>query len=165
MNKLIALLCVLSSLSICFGQNLTTYQTTAVAGQSATDQDLYVNWTIGEALSFNGQANDIHVGQGWVDHIWRISLLLDDGHEPHPFSTRLTCFPNPAIDILNVELSEPLDMHVKIFNMEGRLIRKSQGIGKVSIDLRDINASMLVAQVFDGDFRMIGQYKIAKVNY
>ena len=90
-------------------------------GDSYTNGDVSMDFTIGEAIINTGTDGSTDITQGLHQTTWTITALED-----HSETYDATVFPNPTADVLNIQTSNFENVAYTVYDLKGVLVK--QGI-------------------------------------
>ena len=119
-----------------FSQELH-HQMISSQGTSITKASgLIVNQTIGQQSVSGNSQGDIIVQQGFQQSYWR--ELMEGSNES---GITITVFPNPFLEDINFQFSNPIDstVHISIFDLYGRVVfEKNSTVDNKLLKLADL---------------------------
>tara|TARA_B100000963_G_scaffold302845_1_gene275893 strand:- start:779 stop:1261 length:483 start_codon:yes stop_codon:yes gene_type:complete len=121
------LLAILSIVGFSYSQDLDHFVIGTDGGHVKNNQ-FSLSYTIGEVVSglARDRLNNIDITQGF--HQPNISIV---SVEDHDFDVNITVFPNPAIDYINVKISDlERANRFYIYDISGRLLSQQQILEK-----------------------------------
>ena len=133
---LITLLFVLSA-------NAQKQEVIATAGGYNVNGTLTISWTLGETIvpSFRN-------GNLWLTHGFQQQLIVTTVEESLEDLVKVTVYPNPASDNLNIRFDEPLEgeVTVQLINAQGKLVKTD--VMEVTVIEKQINLQDLPAGAY-----------------
>lgn len=148
----------------CYSQDVSHQVLVPMA--SVVDVNYYnVNQTVGESIVEGLDASDFYLTQGFNQpSIHVVSSRPSEG-------SGVEVYPNPAVDILNIELFgfERTDFEIVIFGFNGALLHKEEIIcGREhwsieSIDVSNYKRGLYFVRVRSSDNRISRLFKIEKM--
>ncbi len=108
------------STNFLFGQSLHRQMVTAQGNSIALTNDMYVSQSIGQqSITGTYQKNNITLSQGYQQSLWNNYIKTN---AISLFSTKT--YPNPFIDTLNFQFSQPLNSPVQItlYDITGKIV-------------------------------------------
>jgi hypothetical protein len=162
-TKLIPLSILLLIACTCTGQSIAR-QVISTAGDYASTADASISWTIGEPVTETFTSNNYILLQGFQQGGEYI-ISPPDGNEKGLQDIHFQIYPNPAEDLLIIELKDKPKEHftVKLFSISGKLIL-TQPIEPYSnlnyINLSKIQSGTYIIKIMDKN--RISTFKLIK---
>jgi len=100
----------------CFAQQVISSQ-----GDSYADSSAFIDFTIGEVVTFTGTSSENNLTQGFHQTNWGFVSIED--HLP---SYQAIIYPNPTEDLLNIKASLYEDVSYALYDEMGKLILKGR---------------------------------------
>lgn len=116
MTKKAAVLIALCSSFSVFSQTVVSS-----SGDSYTTASGSLDFTVGEVVIYTGTVETTTFTQGFHQSSWYFSGIYD--HDPK-FEALL--FPNPTIDLVNINTSDYVDVSYTLHDASGRIVFKGQ---------------------------------------
>tara|TARA_B100000809_G_C15015558_1_gene486546 strand:+ start:183 stop:647 length:465 start_codon:yes stop_codon:yes gene_type:complete len=101
--------------------SVSAQEVVAMQGDSYTNGDVSMDFTIGEVIINTGTDGSTDITQGLHQTTWTITAL--DGYS---VTYEATVFPNPTADVLNIQTSNFEDVAYSVYDVKGLLVK--QGI-------------------------------------
>jgi len=101
-----------------FGQS-ATQKLLSTGGSSHENGAGIVEYSIGE-ISIESYTNGSTMTQGFHQGFLRVSAVNE-----HALSANIKVYPNPTKDWLNIDFEKPTDGHVRLTDMNGKLVLES----------------------------------------
>jgi len=133
----------------------------ASAGGYNTGGNLSISWTLGETIIPTFQSGNLILTHGFQQQI-----LITAVEENLETLVKVTIYPNPASDIVNISFEEALDSEVSfnLINSQGKVV-KSNTIEAATIekqiDLQDIPKGIYYLKLTKG--KLSNVYKVVKL--
>ncbi len=116
MKKIIFFLSVFCFINSTFSQTFSP-EVVSPAGSSFTNSSNSLSWTLGEPITSTLSNLNILTQGFQQDNI--VITSLDEMKE----STEITIFPNPAVDVINIQFTKPQDKStIELYTMGGKLV-------------------------------------------
>lgn len=139
-------------------------QVIASGGDSATNGNISLDFTIGEAVVTTLTASDLILTQGFHQ-----GALMTTRVNELPISVKYKIYPNPTQEQLWLEITgEALDFYVLLYNELGQSLsvtkRHVQGIGQWqgSFDLSKLSAGLYLLVFTNATGEWLASYKLVK---
>jgi hypothetical protein len=133
----------------------------ASAGGYSVASGVSLSWTLGETIipTFTN-------GGLTLTHGFQQQLIVTAVEENLEDVVKVTLYPNPASDIVNIKLGSPLDGEVKLFLLDsrGRLIKTDfmeETAVEKEINLQDLPAGLYLLKMTKG--KLSNVYKVVKL--
>lgn len=162
-NIVIASVFLLQSLLITndiFGQSISQ-EVIATAGDFFTTSDASLSWTLGEPVIETAGSGNVILTQGFH----QTEIMITAIKEPLRVAYDLKVFPNPAVDIVNIDLTLAGDeiITVQLYNMNGeRLINKKFQQRLFQLDLSSLASANYLLSLRKLNGELITTYLINK---
>jgi hypothetical protein len=135
----------------------------ASAGGYNVATGISISWTLGETIipQFKSPDNSIILTHGFQQQ-----LIITTVEETLEALVKVTVFPNPASDIVNIEFEEPVDGEITLFllNSQGKLIKteviEATTVNK-QINLLDLPGGIYYLKLVKG--KLSNVYKVVKL--
>lgn len=133
----------------------------ASAGGYNLNGNLSISWTLGETIIPTFQNGDLILTHGFQQQ-----LIVTSVEENLEELVKVTVYPNPASDNINISFDEPLDGEVRVFliNSQGKLV-KTDVIGETIIEkqmnLQDFPSGVYYLKLTKG--KLSNVYKVVKL--
>jgi hypothetical protein len=133
----------------------------ASAGGYSLNGNLSISWTLGETIIPTFQNGNLILTHGFQQQ-----LIITSVEENLEELVKVTVYPNPASDNVNISFDEPLDGEVKVFliNSQGKLV-KTDVIGETIVEkqmnLQDLPAGVYYLKLMKG--KLSNVYKVVKL--
>ena len=133
----------------------------ASAGGYSVASGISISWTLGETIvpTFTN-------GNLVLTHGFQQQLLVTAVEENLEELVKVTVYPNPASDILNIRFEEPLDGEVKVFllNSQGKLVKTDfmeAAMVEKQISLQDLSSGVYYIKLIKD--KLSNVYKVVKL--
>ena len=113
-------ICSLSISQFSFSQEVISTQ-----GDSYTNANGSVDFTIGEVVTFTATDGNNDLTQGFHQTNWNFVELED-----HQADFEVSIYPNPVEDELNIRAAEFQDVSYKLYDSRGRVVREDNLSGE-----------------------------------
>lgn len=133
----------------------------ASAGGYSLNGNLSISWTLGETIIPTLQNGDLILTHGFQQQ-----LIITSVEENLEELVKVTVYPNPACDYINISFGEPLDGEVRVFliNSQGKLV-KTDVIGETIVEkqmnLQDLPGGVYYLKLTKG--KLSNVYKVVKL--
>jgi hypothetical protein len=133
----------------------------AAAGGYDVKGNISISWTLGETIVSTFSSNSLVLTHGFQQKL--IITTVQDNLDP---GLKVSLFPNPTDDILNIHFDPPTDREVDLLltDMQGRTL-KTYKIGTAvpdkQINLQDIPAGIYFVKLIKG--KLINIYRVVKL--
>jgi hypothetical protein len=133
----------------------------ASAGGYSLNGNLSISWTLGETIIPTFQNGNLILTHGFQQQ-----LIITSVEENLEELVKVTVYPNPASDNINISFGEPLDGEVRVFliNSQGKLV-KTDVIGETIIEkqmnLQDFPSGVYYLKLTKG--KLSNVYKVVKL--
>lgn len=133
----------------------------ASAGGYNTSGTLAISWTLGETIIPTFSSGTLILTHGFQQDIWITAV-----EENLENAVKVTIFPNPASDNINISFEEPLDNEVKVYllNSQGKLVKTDvieNATTETEMNLQDIPAGVYYLKLIKGNLSNV--YKVVKL--
>jgi hypothetical protein len=133
----------------------------ASAGGYSVASGVSLSWTLGETIipTFTN-------GNLTLTHGFQQQLIVTAVEENLEDVVKVTLYPNPASDVVNIKLESPLDGEVKLFLLDsrGKLIKTDfmeETAVEKEINLQDLPAGLYLLKMTKG--KLSNVYKVVKL--
>jgi hypothetical protein len=133
----------------------------ASAGGYSVASGVSLSWTLGETIIPTYTSGGLTLTHGFQQQL--IVTAVEENLED---VVKVTLFPNPASDVVNIKLESPLDGEVKLFLLDsgGKLI-KTDFMEKTAVEkeinLQDLPAGLYLLKMTKG--KLSNAYKVVKL--
>jgi hypothetical protein len=129
----------------------------------ASDNSISISWTLGETIIPTFTSQD---GSLILTHGFQQKLIITNVEENILNPVRVTIFPNPASEIINIEFDSPTERELKLFllDAQGKLVKTEQiesGITNKQINMQDLPSGIYYLRVING--KLVNVYKVVKL--
>jgi hypothetical protein len=129
----------------------------------ASDNSISISWTLGETIIPTFTSQD---GSLILTHGFQQKLIITTVEENILNPVRVTIFPNPASEIINIEFDSPTERELKLFllDAQGKLVKTEQiesGITNKQINMQDLPSGIYYLRVING--KLVNVYKVVKL--
>jgi hypothetical protein len=133
----------------------------ASAGGFNINGTLSISWTLGETIIPTFQNGNLILTHGFQQQ-----LIITSVEENLENLVKVTVYPNPVSDNLNISFGEPLDGEVKVFliNSQGKVVKTDvieETIVEKQINLQDLSAGLYYLKLTKG--KLSNVYKVVKL--
>jgi hypothetical protein len=142
--------------------SLQAQQVIASAGGYNTATGISLSWTLGETIVPSyGPTNGLILTHGFQS-VLRTVKVEENIETP----VKVTVFPNPASDYLNISFAEPLDAEVKlvIIDSEGKLFKNQvieAATSEIQISFQELPTGVYLLRLTKG--KLSNVYKVIKL--
>lgn len=139
------LLTLLLSLPFIFTAQKVSPQVISNAGSVLENDQIKVSWTLGEfAIATIGTGPKLTQGKQ------QSKLLIETKVEDPLHKGKISLFPNPAQDLLNISIEEPTSsLKIQVFDPLGKLILQEDAFDKMQITLEKFSNGPYIVQIID----------------
>ena len=133
----------------------------ASSGDHFTNDDISLSWTLGEPIIETVENGNVTLTQGFHQP----KIFLTAIKEPRLNEVELNVFPNPAVDIVNIDLSMGAEeiITVQLYNMKGeKLISKKFQERLFQLDLSSLASANYLLSLRRLNGELITTYLINK---
>ena len=129
----------------------------------ASGGSISISWTLGETIIPQFTSGD---GSIILTHGFQQQLIVTTVEETLETMVKVTVFPNPASEIINIEFEEPLDGEINLvmLNSVGKFVKmeviESSTVIK-QINLQDLPAGIYYLKLIKG--KLSNVYKVVKL--
>lgn len=135
----------------------------ASAGGYNVNGGISISWTLGETIipAFKSSDNSLVLTHGFQQQL--IITTVEENLEP---SVKVTVFPNPVSEVVNIHFETPVDDEIKIFlfDSQGKMVKtdliKSDSSDK-QINLQDLPGGIYYLRLTKG--LIVNVYKVVKL--
>lgn len=133
------------------------------AGGDKSDPDISISWTLGETIIPNYAAPDNSI---FTTHAFQYKVIVTDIEENIDTPVKVTVYPNPASENINISFEEPLDGEVKLMmiNSQGKPVKtdviEAQTVEKI-LNLQDLPSGIYYLKLTKG--KLVNVYKVVKL--
>ena len=155
MKYMLLLLTTLITLSVSAQQFLLS-----TAGNSATNSESSISWSLGELATSTYSANGVTLTQGFQQPTLQVSTLIE---EPDQVAN-IKVYPNPVAYQLTVDLTENKTETYKLalYNMQGKLLKVQTLEGThATFNFRDLASGQYLLKI-SAENRLLKTYKVVK---
>jgi hypothetical protein len=129
----------------------------------ASGGSISISWTLGETIIPTFTSSD---GSLVITHGFQQKLLIPTFVENLDIKVKVTIFPNPTSEIINIEFDTPTDSEITLFllNNQGSSVQTIQ-IGKASLN-KEINMQVLPSGIYYLRMvkgKLVNVYKVVKL--
>lgn len=152
--------CLIIPLLVLFCSVLNGQQVIATAGSTLSNSDGSISFTIGEGITQAFTRGDKVITQGFQQPNLMVSII----NEFRDINFKISAYPNPTTDILNVSIEEGNNQRLLIllFDFNGKLFQKRNiETSKIEIAFRELPNGIYILKIYDG-IREIKSFKIIK---
>lgn len=157
------LILFLTAITLAFSANAQKQEVIASAGGYNTATGISISWTLGETIipTFKASDNSIILTHGFQQQL--IITTVEDNLED---AVKVTVYPNPASEIVNIAFDNPVEGEIKLFliNAQGALV-KTDVIEATTIEkqlnLQDLPAGIYYLRLSKGAVSNV--YKVVKL--
>ena len=133
----------------------------ASAGGYNAASNISISWTLGETIIPTFTSPNLILTHGFQQQI--IITAIKENFENQ---VRITVYPNPASDVVNITFEEPLDGEVNLYmlNSLGKLVKTDfiePAVIEKQINLQDLPAGVYYFRLVKGNLNNI--YKVVKL--
>jgi len=133
----------------------------ASAGGYNTATGISLSWTLGETIVPTFSSSNLILTHGFQQQ-----LIITSVEENLESLVKITLYPNPAIDVINLVFDEPLDgeVQVTVMNFMGKLVRTDfmeSAMVEKQIDLHDLPGGIYFLRLTKG--KLSNVYKVVKL--
>jgi hypothetical protein len=132
------------------------------AGGYYTSASINISWTLGETIIPSyGPTNGLILTHGFQS-VLRTVIVEENIDAP----VKVTVYPNPASDFLNITFQEPLDASVKLylFDTQGKLFKTSvieSTTTETQVNFQDLPSGVYLLKLIKG--KLSNVYKVIKL--
>lgn len=163
MKKCLTTLMFVSVIAVAQGQSVTP-EVTASAGTHFSASNIQVSWTIGEPLTATLSNSNNKITQGFHQAL----LMATSIEEQSLNGVNIDVYPNPAIDILNINVQNYLgELQLELFDMEGKLLQNQQVYASqenIQVNMGGYARAHYLLRIYSKDGNINYTYKIVKLN-
>lgn len=166
MKKNLSLLIVLSSIkSFLFGQDISP-STVVTSGYIGSAASAKVSFTVGEISIKSVSNGNINIEQGFTSSAVQ-STTVTAIQEPYRELLLVKLYPNPASDLLfvDIENSKDSNIQISIYDISGKLISKETYVAlnnHIGINTQHWQTGSYLLQLSNSNGRLLGSYNILK---
>jgi hypothetical protein len=133
----------------------------ASAGGYNTNGTLAISWTLGETIIPTFTSGSLILTHGFQQDIW-----ITDVEKNIDSPVKITVFPNPASDNINILFDEPTDTEVNVYllDSQGKLLKTGvieNATSETEMNLQDIPAGIYYLKLIKGNLSNV--YKVVKL--
>jgi len=135
----------------------------ASAGGFSTASEIAISWTLGETIIPQFTSADKTI---ILTHGFQQQLIITTVEELLDALVKVTVFPNPASEIVNIEFEEPIDCEISLLllNSQGQLVKtgviESTTVNK-QLNLQYLPAGIYYLKLIKG--KLSNVYKVVKL--
>jgi hypothetical protein len=135
----------------------------ASAGRDVSLSNISLTWTVGEVIVPNYAAPDNSI---YTTQVFQYKIILVDIEENIDTPVKVTIYPNPASENINISFEEPLDGEVKLMmiNSQGKPVMtdviEDQTVEKM-LNLQDLSSGIYYLKLTKG--KLVNVYKVVKL--
>ena len=154
-----ALICGISV----YSQTLVKQDVISSAGGFNTGTGISISWTLGETIIPNFKATDNSL---YLVHGLQYQLSITAIEENLETLVKITIYPNPASDIINIEFEKAMDdeVNLMIINSQGKPVKSTiieAATIETQLNLQDLPAGMYYLRLTKGNLSNV--YKVVKL--
>jgi Secretion system C-terminal sorting domain len=129
----------------------------------ATGNTISISWTLGETIIPTFTSQD---GSLILTHGFQQKLIITAVEENIVNPVKITVYPNPTSEIINLEFDTPTDgeFSLYLFNAQGKMVKTDQiGISTINkeINMQDLPAGIYYLRLIKG--KLVNVYKVVKL--
>jgi hypothetical protein len=153
---------ILATSLLVLNASLQAQQVIASAGGYNTATGISISWTLGETIIPSyGPTNGLILTHGFQS-VLRTVKVEENIETP----VKVTVFPNPASDYLNISFAEPLDAEVNLLliDSEGKLFKNQvidAATSEIQISFQELPTGVYILKLTKGKLSNI--YKVIKL--
>ena len=140
--------------------NAQELQVVSTAGETYTNDEVSVSWTIGEPVIETFESGDIILTQGFHQESYSITAI----DEIQSVDLKITLFPNPAKEefFIKYEGENMEDLKARIHDLKGNVILIKDINSEISnINIADLKAAEYIISIQDNN-KILRSYKLVK---
>lgn len=129
----------------------------------SSDNSVSISWTLGETIipTFTSQDGSLILTHGFQQKL--IITTVDENLEE---LVRVTIFPNPANEMINIQFEKVVDKEILLYllDAQGKLVKTGQiepDVREKTINLQDLPAGIYYLRLTKG--KLINVYKVVKL--
>jgi hypothetical protein len=158
---------------LCFksiGQSLSP-EVIASGGDYFIGSNATLSWTLGEPITETYTAGGNILTQGFQQHNYNVTSINDPNH-PDNSAIKINIYPNPAMENINIEISENInsDLCIFIYDLFGKNLYSSIfsiDKGNMSGFIKEVNLSSFakgnyILEIYSLNGKFNKSYKIVK---
>ena len=157
MKKIILVFFALVMNYVSFSQYIYP-QVIATAGNSFSNSQNIVDWTLGETITETLSTSNNILTQGFQQPSYFLSST------PDIVTFEIEVFPNPASDILFIHTTTDKTLHYSLTDLNGKQLKQQTFTTTTSLDLNDLARTVYLLHIIDNESRIIKTYRIVKIN-
>lgn len=159
--KSFALLIISVFLGLSVSAQTTKQEVIASAGGFNSSGTFAISWTLGETIIPTFTSGSLILTHGFQQDIWITAV-----EENLENSVKVTIFPNPASDNVNISFDLPIDSEVKVYllDSQGKLVKTDvieNASTETEMNLQDIPAGVYYLRLIKGNLSNV--YKVVKL--
>ena len=154
MKHLITMIVLIGPLLLCAQE--IEQSTLAVGGQSQTNANIQLDWTIGQNISATGESNGNNLSTG-IHQPAIITEVLTVLEAEYP---EIQIFPNPVVETLQVNISSGEQLKLSLMDLNGREILSGHD---KTLDLTELSDGVYVLHILYDNYS--SKHKIIKQNH
>jgi hypothetical protein len=135
----------------------------ATAGGYSSVTGFSISWTLGETIIPNYKASDNSIQ---LTHGFQYQIIITDVEENIETPIKVTVFPNPASENINISFEEPNDGEITLLmiNSQGKLVKtdviETMAVEKM-LNLQDLPSGIYYLKLTKG--KLVNVYKVVKL--
>jgi hypothetical protein len=135
----------------------------ASAGGYSSVTGFSISWTLGETIIPNYKASDNSIQ---LTHVFQYQIIITDVQENIDNPIKVTVFPNPASENINISFEEPNDGEITLLmiNSQGKPVKtdviETMAVEKM-LNLQDLPSGIYYLKLTKG--KLVNVYKVVKL--
>ena len=121
-------------------------QTLSSSGENLQNDNLSIDFTLGEFM-VQTLGSDPRVTQGFQQADPEVIIKVLDP----AFEKKIRIFPNPTMELLNIEFDDPNEFRLVISDLNGMPVLTKQFSLSTQVNLRNINSGTFSLSITSGD--------------
>ncbi len=134
------------------------------SGDYYSNEDITLEWTIGEGVTETYEENEIILNQGFQQNIEIIQLPTKNNNLD---DIKVTIYPNPAGEIVNIDIStsDDFELNIDLYDIQGNnlyTVKKNNGQPSIQIELPELPAGEYILKIYSRNNNINKAFKIIK---
>ncbi len=128
-------------------------------GEISQNGNTFMLYTIGEVVVNENTTTTLQISEGFINPDMLKYLDIED----YQLDTEISVYPNPTVDIVNINFSQTGQYEVQLFDHQGRLVKKqeSNSVQEV-IDFSDLPCAQYTLLIKNQSSKSIKVFRIVK---
>lgn len=142
------------------GAQQITESVISSGGESYSNQDYNLSWTIGETVIETFFADGLTLTQGFQQGSYTLTRIDENNNGKF----EVNVFPNPAVNYVNIEtFGEPKEMFASLYDMNGKVVRhQAFTTNALSLNISDLKEATYLLVITSIKGEKLAKFKLIK---